>query len=120
MGGWKNLCHSPVYIVKCVSKYIYFISKNKQVKKQEYKKKKKKRKQRRKAKISRKLIIKKNVCGCPGENFSCHPHFWKQKGSFLALGSNELNGHAHPKIIEIAFSFLECVPACKKPVRSII
>ena len=27
------------------------------------------------------------------------------------LGRNELNGHAQPKIIEIAFNFLECAPA---------
>ena len=30
------------------------------------------------------------------------------------LGSHELNGHAHPRIIEITFSFPEFAPACKK------
>ena len=35
------------------------------------------------------------------------------------LGRNELNGHVQPKIIEIAFNFLECAPAWKKSVRSI-
>ena len=30
-----------------------------------------------------------------------------------------ISDHAHPKIIEIAFSFIEFAPACKKLVHSI-
>ena len=35
------------------------------------------------------------------------------------LGSHELNGHIHPKIIKITFSFPEFAPACKKSVYAI-
>ena len=35
------------------------------------------------------------------------------------LGSHELNDNAHPKTIEITFSFPEFVPAWKKSVHSL-
>ena len=42
-----------------------------------------------------------------------------QKLILQILGSRELNGHIHPKIIKITFSFPEFAPACKKSVYAI-
>ena len=39
--GWKFFNHSPAHIVRCVSEYIFLISKNKQAKKTIQKKQKK-------------------------------------------------------------------------------
>ena len=71
----KKNSHSPARLIDCVSEYTFLISENKQ-KKQESEEAKETKEEKR---VSPENRLKNKIFGCPGEDFSCHPHFRKQE-----------------------------------------
>ena len=61
---------------------IYIFNFKKQQTNKQKKQESKKAKETREEKIYPKNWLKKWLCGRPGEDFSCHPHFWKQEFFF--------------------------------------
>ena len=80
----KSTC-KKFFIVECVSEYIFLIQKtNIQAKKTRIQKNQKKLK--KKKEYLRKIDLKKLICVRPGEYFSRHRHFRKQRIFVFCFG----------------------------------
>ena len=66
--------HSSARIVACVIEYIILQQTKKQTKTRTQTKTKETKEEKR---ISPENRLEKIICGRPGEDFSCHPHFQK-------------------------------------------